>query len=485
MKNSHGTVLSIFLIAVMAILAYSNTFNVPFYFDDKPVIVDNPIVKDLHYFVDLSDARKFDKFFEYETFKKRYIGYLTFALNYKLHGLDVTGYHIVNLLIHILNAVFVYFLVVLTFNTPILKRSSIRGHAWKISAVAALLFVSHPIQTQAVTYVWQRVTSLTVTFYLFSLLMYVKARSDSSAAGLSSRVNLLPYVLSIISAVLAMKTKEIAFTLPVIIGLYEFMFLEGKLRRRILYIIPFLCTMLIIPLSLLAIDRPLGDIIGDVSEMSREAQGMSRLDYLFTQFSVVVTYIRLIFIPINQNLDYDYPLYSSFLEPAVFLSFLFLLLIFVLGVFLFCRYRETVSHTRLISFGIFWIFITLSVESSLIPIKDVIFEHRMYLPSIGVFTLLGTSLFMFVEEVKHKWKNVEKVTSCALAVIIILLAGEAQMEKCGKSDLLCPGSNHNSAGRGSICTEWSMGERCASVVKCGKQEPGKSEATQQSGPGTE
>jgi tetratricopeptide (TPR) repeat protein len=413
------------LMAITAILAYSNTFNVPFQFDDNPVIVDNPIVKDLRYFIEPSDAARFRGHFEYASFKRRYIGYLTFALNYRIHGLDVTGYHIANLLIHILNAVILFFLVMFTFNTPFLRRSSIKEHAWKIAVVAAMLFVSHPIQTQAVTYIWQRVTSLTATFYLFSLLMYIKARNDTSDAGVLSRKNLLPYILSIISAVLAMKTKEIAITLPVMVGLYEFMFLEGKVRRRILYLIPLLCTLFIIPLSLMGTDSSIVDVIDNIGKPLDKAEAISQGDYLFTQFRVLVTYIRLIFIPVNQNLDYDYPLYSSLFEPVVFLSFVFLLFIFGLGMYLFYRYRGSVPHTRVMSFGIFWFFITLSVESSIMPIKDVIFEHRMYLPSVGVFMLLVTSAYMCVEGVKQKWKNVEKVTVLVLAVVIVVLAGAA------------------------------------------------------------
>jgi tetratricopeptide (TPR) repeat protein len=114
---------------------------------------------------------------------------------------------------------------------------------------------------------------------------------------------------------------------------------------------------------------------------------MSRLDYLFTEFRVIVTYIRLLIIPVNQNFDYDYPAYGSFFNPNVFLSLFLLLSIVGLGVFLLRR-----GH-RLPAFGIFWFFLTLSVESSLIPIVDVIFEHRVYLPSVGAFIAITSALF--------------------------------------------------------------------------------------------
>ncbi|MBI4690000.1 MAG: hypothetical protein HY754_07005, partial [Nitrospirae bacterium] len=92
----------ILLIAIIGLLAYSNTFKVPFQLDDVPLIVNDPIIYDFN-FLNL-----------YKTVKSRYIGYLTFALNYKLHQFDVRGYHIFNLTIHILNAILVYWLMALT-----------------------------------------------------------------------------------------------------------------------------------------------------------------------------------------------------------------------------------------------------------------------------------------------------------------------------------------------------------------------------------
>ncbi|MEN8262923.1 MAG: tetratricopeptide repeat protein [Nitrospirota bacterium] len=420
----HKPLIHVLLIIILGFLAYSNTFEVPFVFDDTAVIVKNPIIKDLNYFIEPSSASDFKKFFEYKTFRRRYVGYLTFAMSYKLNGLDVAGYHIANLLIHIANALLVYFFILLSFKTPCLRRSSIKEYSGQVAVIAALLFVTHPIQTQAVTYIWQRVTSLTATFYLLSLLMYVKARfkyqtTESSMKGTGTGLELKPalcYLISIISAVLAMKTKEIAFTLPITIGLFELMFLEGKLRRRVLYLIPFLVAMLIIPLSLVGMDGPVGDLIGDVGEAAQETKDMSKLDYLFTEFRVIVTYIRLIILPANQNLDYDYSIYHSFFNSGVFLSFLLLLSTISLGIYLWCRYRNTITHTRLISFGIFWFFVTLSVESSIIPIRDVINEHRIYLPSIGVFLAIAATMIMKAERLRVRAKSV----AAALLVLIVI-----------------------------------------------------------------
>ncbi len=406
------TFVHILIITAVGFLVYSNTFNVPFIFDDMSNIVKNTAVKDFRYVIDTSTTR--------------FIGFLTFAMNYKLHGLGVTGYHIFNLIVHIFNALLIYALLTLTFKTPYFS-----GHSQKdvstthysrnlIALFTALFFVSHPVQTQAVTYIVQRFASLATMFYLLSLVSYSKARLILQK-GQPTGKSLLWYGVSFCSAVLAMKTKEMSFTLPVVIVLYEFMFLKGTIKMRALYLIPLLLTMLIIPLTLVGINKPLGDIIGDMSEITKQTN-IPRWDYLFTQFRVIVTYIRLLFFPINQNLDYDFPIFHSFSDSSVFLSFIFLMIIFVFSIYLFYRSKSIDSEDRyelrLISFGILWFFITLSVESSIIPIADVIFEHRIYLPSAGFFIAFITSIIL----VRNRLKTAMPMVGRAIIPILVLIA---------------------------------------------------------------
>lgn len=411
----------IFLIITFCIISYSNTFSVPFQFDDTPTIIENPIIKDLDFLLKPSAAKIYKEASPYESLKRRYVGILTFALNYWIHKLNVTGYHLFNLSIHTVNALMVYWLTLLTFRTPFFDSSNPGETSSHIALLAALLFACHPVQTQAVTYICQRFTSLATTFYCLSLILYVKWRTSSQKNPLSFfRAPLLFYLGSVISAVLAMKTKEMAFTLPVVIFLYELMFFEGAFKKRVLYALPLVLTMLVIPLSLLGVDRPIGQMISDLSEVTREQTDMSRWSYFFTQLTVVATYIRLLFLPVNQNLDYDYPLYHSFLFPEVFLSFLFLLSLAGFGFYLFFRSRIRNRSLRLIAFGLFWFFITLSVESSVIPIVDVIFEHRVYLPSVGAFMALSTGAFLLVN--KSRKIKLQPFAMTFLSTVIIVLS---------------------------------------------------------------
>jgi Tfp pilus assembly protein PilF len=429
--------LHIMLIIILGLLAYSNTFNVPFQWDDNSNIVENPIINDMGYFLEPAKAADFQK---YTALNSRFVGYLTFALNYKLHGLDVLGYHVANLAIHMLNALLVYFLVVLTFRTPFINGTLLKKHDRHIALFSALLFVSHPMQTQAVTYIVQRFALLATMFYLLSLVAYIKSRLSSQKA---ARFSL--YLLSLVSAVLAMKTKQIALTLPLTIALYEFFFFSEKTKRRLIYLVPLLLTMLIIPLTLIDVDRSLQEIKVDAGEKT-ELTNMPRLDYLLTEFRVIVTYLRLLVFPANQNLDYDYPLYNSFLEPPVFLSFLFLMSVLGLGVYCLVRsselgVRSSLHHSspithhpsRLIAFGIFWFFLSLSVESSIIPLH-VIYEHRVYLPSVGAFLALGTGAFLLMERVKEKATRKVVVSFLVFAPLVLSAATYAR-NTVWKSDI--------------------------------------------------
>jgi len=194
-----------------------------------------------------------------------------------------------------------------------------------------------------------------------------------------------------------MKTKEIAFTLPATVVLYEFMFFKSSVRKRLIFLAIVALTLTIIPLSLLHSDKPLSAILSELSERTRIQTDMPRWHYLVTQMRVIVTYLRLVFLPVGQNLDYDYPIYHSLFTPQVFFSFLLLLAIVGSALYLLSASRSRHSGSspravpyRLISFGIFWFFITLSVQSSIVPIVDVIFEHRVYSPSVGLFIAIIT-----------------------------------------------------------------------------------------------
>ena len=109
-------------------------------------------------------------------FPNRPIGMLTFAINYNIHSLDVWGYHLVNLIIHLTNAFLVWWLTWLTLSTPVMKDTAISKHKTMMAFLTGLLFVTHPLATQSVTYIAQRFASLATLFYLLSLILFVQGK---------------------------------------------------------------------------------------------------------------------------------------------------------------------------------------------------------------------------------------------------------------------------------------------------------------------
>ena len=389
------------LLSLIGYLAYSNTFSADFHFDDTSNIVENPKIKDLSNFLNLAGSRS--------------VGFLTFALNYRFGGLEVFGYHLVNLLIHIATGFLVYLLILLLFkasNDPPQsgqEQGSSPLLAW-IALAAALLFVAHPIQTQAVTYIVQRFASLAALFYILAVVGYLKWR----LGGRSKKGSAAWYGLAFIATVLAMKTKENTFTLPMMLLIMEGTFFRPLSRLRWVFLIPFLMTLAIIPSSI-------PDALGEgEAGLIRETTEISRWEYFLTQTRVIVTYLRLLILPIAQTVDYDYPIFHSLWTPSVFISFVFLTSLLLGAVFLLFRPQSTRYNSRLVSFGILWFFLALSIESSIIPIRDVIFEHRMYLPFAGV--LIATAGWVGGGLGQTQWRVRKEVVIAGFLAILVVLA---------------------------------------------------------------
>ncbi len=412
----YSPLLHIIILVTSGLIIYSNTLSVPFAFDDIQNIVDNRLIRNLRLFLDPSIP-----------FTNRPVGLLTFALNYWLHDLALPGYHIVNIAIHILNSLLVYALVISLLKTPYfaLKRSEDNEQSVHATACSiAVLFLCHPVQTGAVTYIVQRFTLLATFFYLVTLVTYLSARCRLITSGRWQSAKYIGlYFISLLSALLAMKSKEIAFTLPVMVAVIELMFFETRLKTRIGLLLPFLATMAVIPISMLLATSSSGNLLQLVASETNPTESISRIDYLLNQPRVVMTYIRLLLLPINQNVDYDYPVYRSLLQLPVLLSLSFHLLSIALAVVLLQYSRNGRQILRLISFGIIWFYITLSIESSLIPLDDIIFEHRMYLPSIG-FILIP---IVCIREIKTRFFNNQPavITMTLFVVTALILAGTA------------------------------------------------------------
>ena len=373
--------LLIIFLAVVAFFIYGKTLTGDFIFDDVSNIKENPHLRLGH----ITAESLLDAAFKGPT-KRRPVVKLSFALNYYFHGYNVISFHLVNILIHIANGVLLYLLVSITWRTPAMR--PYRGKYGWIPFFTALIWLAHPIQTQAVSYIVQRMTSMATMFYILSLLCYVQARFEAGNPKKTAW-----YCSMVVSGLLALGSKEIAATLPFIIFIYEWYFFQDLsldwLKKRIPLMVGVLVLLGIIALTYLG-----GHPFEKISSMYA-AHPLTMAQRAITQFRIVPYYISLLLWPHpgRLNLDYDIQPSISLLDPATtLLGMAAIILCMVMAVI-------TARKHRLISFCILWYFANLVIESSVVAL-ELVFEHRNYLPST-LFILLG--VFLCFRYLKPKW----------------------------------------------------------------------------------
>lgn len=406
------------VITLLVFIAYSNTFNGSFHFDDTIHIVDNHQIRDLSNLPEILTNH-------------RGVTMATFALNYAVGGTDVFGYHLVNTIIHVINSILAYFLIFYTLSYISKDEFWVR----KIAAFSALLFALHPVQTQAVTYIVQRMESLASLFYLAIMVLFIKAvRVDGEN---KTKKNIM-YGLMVVLFVVGFYAKEIIITVPAMVLLYDLIFvnkldIKGLKPRLPLYAALFALVLYFI-VSTVVPSGGFDDLSGESSGMAVEGgidragsadvsagfgvKSISPKEYMYTEFNVLVYYVALLLVPANQNLDYDFPISRGLFEvpkvnqgavlnipippPVVSL----ILILFVLGLAAYyLKKSKDENHfgkRALAAYFIFWFFIILSPTSSVIPIIDVIFEHRVYLASLGYFVIFAITLDYFFDKLAEK-----------------------------------------------------------------------------------
>jgi Flp pilus assembly protein TadD len=382
------------LIILAGLAAYSNSFAGVFILDDQGEIVTNEDIRGL-----LPVSRWIHD--------PRPVVKLSLAINYALGGLRPAGYHAVNLLIHILAGLCLF---------GIARRTLLRV-GWKgaearwAGLVIALLWLVHPLQTQGVTYVVQRAESLMGLFYLLTVYCFIRRaeRQDRTAGDL--RFEILGPAwggFAVAACALGMATKAVMVTAPILILLYDRVFV-AKSFREALRMRPFFYAALAGTWAVLASLGVMQGVWGSGQSgtvtVGFATSGVSAWQYLLTQTGVILHYIRLFFWPYPLCLDYWWPMAT--LAREVLLPGLVVLGLLIATGYAFYR-RPTVGFL-----GVAF-FILLAPTSSFVPVKDAIFEHRMYLPlaALAALVVIGAR------------KVVGRLPRVALAgVIIIGLAG--------------------------------------------------------------
>ncbi len=377
--------IAIGLIAGVAFLAYSNTFHAPFHFDDLPNIVQNPLVHIRTLTWD--QVERLVKVTYRETI--RVFSMLTFAFNFYFGEGDVFGYHLVNMIIHILAGVFLYGFLFLTFNLPHLK-DTYGSIAYKAALFASLIFISHPIQTQSVTYIVQRMASMGGMFYLLCMVLYVKGRLSTGGARFVWFGGLVVcYLLGVFS-------KENVAILPVFLVLYEFYFFQNlELSPKGKKIV---ITLIGVVLVLGAIGFAVwGRRYIELTIAGYEYRTFTMAERVLTQCRVVLYYVTLLIYPhpSRLNLDYDFPISRTILDPPTTLISI-LIIAGLLGYSIWAAKKRP-----MISFWILWYFGNLVIESSIFPL-EMVYEHRLYLPAVGPFVLFSLLVLRGLERLKQR-----------------------------------------------------------------------------------
>jgi hypothetical protein len=339
-NNLRTNILVLFFLMAAILLLYSNTFQSPFTFDDSQILDNYFISQD-----EISlETLKFVPAMSPN--KRRMLPNLSFALNYYFGNSDVTGYHLFNIIIHILVAFVLCLLAKTTLGLPGLANRFQR--TGEIAFAAALFWAVHPLQINAVTYIIQRMTSMATLFFLLALLCYIKARISKD----NSR-RIILFIGATLLGVMALLSKENSGMLPVMILGYEFFLLpghdrKGQNRKKLLTITVGALVVFLLICWLFLGNDPLSRVLGGYG-----AREFTLGQRLLTETRIVIHYLSLLVLPLpgRLNLAYDYQLSTGlFIPPETLLAII-------------CLIGLTYKKDRLAAFAIFWLLGNLAVES--------------------------------------------------------------------------------------------------------------------------
>lgn len=364
------------LLIIIGAVAYTNSLRGPFIFDDKPNIPDNAKVQRLW---PLSEAMSAP---EGSGISGRPILCLSLALNYAISKYSVWSYYLVNVIIHLLAGLALYGIVRRTLLSKHLRRR-FGNHAAVLAWVTATIWVVHPIQTGSVTYIIQRAEPLMGMFYLLTLYAAVRAMESRRAAVWS--------VVSVACCGLGMATKEVTVTAPLIVLLHDRVFTAGSLRSALrrrwgLY------AGLAGTWGILAMAMRSSSYLDTGFSI-----GISPFDYALNQFIVVAHYLWLCVWPAKLCLHYNWPVVKEFdkILPSM------LVIAGMVG-----ATAWGLARNRKWGYLGAWFFGILAPTSSFVPLKNLAFEHRLYLSLAAPIVLVVTGGYILLG--KAAMRNAER-----------------------------------------------------------------------------
>ncbi len=357
-RTGQKIIIACALIIVLGFVVYYNSVNIQFIWDDHILIKDNVYIKSLS-----NIAQIFKKSIsagggsEDMTYRPGQI--LTYMLDYSLWGLNVKGYHLSNILFHILATLTIFWFI------------SILYQDWFLSLFSSLFFLVHPVHTEAVTYISGRADSLALLFMLLCFIFYLKTLKTKKITF---------YILMLLSYAIALFSRENSLILPILLLLYHYTF---RKRIKLGQFLPVLTMAFLYILLRFTVLRSLFAVAPATTTPWQRMPGF---------FVAIAKYFRIMLLPFNLHMEYGNRLFSlSYPQAILGISLLASLFIYV------ARQRKT---RNLIFFGLLWFFVCLLPSSNLYPLNAYMAEHWLYLPSIGLFLILANA-FSYLYKRRH------------------------------------------------------------------------------------
>jgi protein O-mannosyl-transferase len=389
---------SIFLLALMA---YSNSFQCSFQFDDYGNIAGNSNIEMTSF--NWENIRKsFNGIPNIHKGINRPLAYFSFALNYYFGGLSVFGYHLVNFTIHVLTAIFFFLWLRLVLKLPILFRIY-ENASYSIALLASVLWVINPIQVTAVTYIVQRMASMAAMFYIMALYFYLRGRISNNKRG-----RLYWFALFVLASTMAIGTKENAAMLPLIVFLFDLILIQGIRKRTVLQFLKW-AGLPALSLAIIALFyySP-ADLFSGYKYRS-----FTMIQRILTEQRVIWDYMWWTLHPRSEilTLFHDIALSTSLVSPWTTILSIVTTMTSVLFAAI-CSKRWP-----LISFLILFFFLNHAIEGSIFPL-ELVYEHRNYLPSMALLALLTIFIIWVINYFAYNGQ-IQTLVTCLVICFII------------------------------------------------------------------
>lgn len=387
-------IVSILLLVLISLAVYQNSLQNDFVWDDVRFILDHNFIKNwsnIKYIFSpdyLFNPQKMLSLGMYNVARPVWV--ISAMIDYKIWGANPFGHHLTNIILHSLVVVLLFIWLNLIFKDT------------RLSFLSSLIFTVHPIHTENINVVSFRIDILALLFMLFAFIAFVQALDTSRLKGI------LWVISSVLFYLIALFAKEMAVTLPLLLGVYLYLFVPGEKLRRNKRVIIFYFSLISFLFIVYLFVHKTHFFYGQMD--TPVALSEKSLLYRMGVWALVFRrYLGILFFPVGLCADYSLSFLRSIFSLQVFLSGVLLAGIFI--------YALMVRRKRgILTFAILWFLITLLPVSNLIPIVNIIAERYLYIPSVGFSLLLA---FAFIK-LSDFWNKAYQKKALSLLIIFIL-----------------------------------------------------------------